>query len=216
MQFWNLLLCSTQEPGVKSWAGGAGKCDFCVCDARQSTQSLGSEDCYFYHNSIWSIQYMIPYLTSPQNINNHLLNSTDSTFHIWTSHHFLIYDIQSTHFISLLQAAPADQHLTKPGNRHIYRFNLIYLTFSECTNILLVYFILCVGFCFLYSNRAMWTNKQTNSQNLNIFRISFPCFNLIYEFTYLSYIQKYDTIIGSNLNIIVCDVAVILMNRIWG
>ena len=39
---------------------------------------------------------------------------------------------------------------------------------------------------------------------------------LIYEFTNLSYIQKYDTIIGSNLNIIVCDIAVILMNRIWG
>ena len=81
----------------------------------------GSEDCYFYHNSIWSIQYIIPCLASPQNINNHLLNSTDSTFHIWTSHHFLIYDIQSTHFISPLQAAPADQHLTKPGNRHISR-----------------------------------------------------------------------------------------------
>ena len=66
---------------------------------------------------------MIPYLTSPQNINNHN-NSTDSTFHIWTSHHFLIYDIQSTHFISLLQAAPADQHLTKPGNRHMYRLDI--------------------------------------------------------------------------------------------
>ena len=58
------------------------------------------------------------HLTSPLNINNHLLNST---FHIWTSHHFLIYNIHNTHFISSLQAAPADQHLTKPGNRHIYR-----------------------------------------------------------------------------------------------
>ena len=38
----------------------------------------------------------------------------------------------------------------------------------------------------------------------------------ICEFTYLSCVQKYDTIIGSNLNIIVCDIAVILMNRIWG
>ena len=27
---------------------------------------------------------------------------------------------------------------------------------------------------------------------------------------------KSDTIIGSNLNIIVCDIAVTLMNRIWG
>ena len=53
MQFCNLVLFSTLS-GVKSWApakaGGAGKCDF--RDARQSTQSLGSEDCYFYPNSI--------------------------------------------------------------------------------------------------------------------------------------------------------------------
>ena len=38
----------------------------------------------------------------------------------------------------------------------------------------------------------------------------------ICEFAYLSCVQKYDTIIGSNLNIIVCDIAVTLMNRICG
>ena len=55
VQFCNLLQFST--PGVKlggatAKACGAGKCDFCVRDAWQRTQSLGSEDCYFYHNSI--------------------------------------------------------------------------------------------------------------------------------------------------------------------
>ena len=95
--------------GATAKAGGAGMCEFCLCDAGQSTQSLGSEDCYFYHDSIWSIQSIIPYLTSPRNINNHLLNSTDSTYHVWTSHHFLIYDIHNTHF------RPAPHHLPSPG-----------------------------------------------------------------------------------------------------
>ena len=112
MQFWNLLLCSTQEPGVKSWAGGAGKCDFCVCDARQSTQSLGSEDCYFYHNSIWSIQSIIPYLTSPLKINNHLLNFT---FHIWTQHLIIFwYTIYKVH-ISFPRCRHYQQTSTSPS-----------------------------------------------------------------------------------------------------
>ena len=38
----------------------------------------------------------------------------------------------------------------------------------------------------------------------------------ICEFAYLSYVQKYDTIIDSNLNIIVCKVAVTLLNRVCG
>ena len=43
----------SKDPGrAAAEDGGAGECDFCVHDAGQSTQSLGSEDCYFYHNSI--------------------------------------------------------------------------------------------------------------------------------------------------------------------
>ena len=38
----------------------------------------------------------------------------------------------------------------------------------------------------------------------------------ICEFAYLSYVQKYDTIIDSDLNIIVCKVAVTLLNRVCG
>ena len=123
MQFCNLLLFSSHKPGVKSWAEPlprlveqANVISVFVMRGR-ARKAWGLRIAIFIIcNSIWSIQSIIPYLTSPQNINNHLLNST---FHIWTSHHFLIYDIQSTHFISSLQAAPADQHLTKPGNRHI-------------------------------------------------------------------------------------------------
>ena len=80
----------------------------------------------------------------------------------------------------------------------------------------LLYSVLAVEFC-IRIDQYIIINKQNIVPNFEYFRICFS-FDLIYEFTYLwicifVLCPKYDTIIDSDLNIIVYTVAVNLFYR---